>query len=98
MRTIQNIFDVVIDNGYYCSDNETGGSSYMCGSLSLAYHHGVINGTELLVAKEHIKHFLSSLGASKFLAVAVLNSLGLDYTCDKDRSIVFNKCLEIYLN
>lgn len=101
MRTLQEIFDVVIDNGYYCYSNEIGskfGSNYMCESLEKAYEFGVIDTLEKETALYSIRHFLRISGDCVYLISAVLDSLNLDYTCDKNWLFAGNKCLEIYRN
>lgn len=57
MRSIQEIFNVVIDSGYY-SDTDNG--RFMCISLNVAFYHaGIITYEERLAAKKAIDDFLT---------------------------------------
>lgn len=55
MRTLQQIFDAVIDAGYY-----PGITQFMCNALERAHHYGVITQEERVQAKVAINDYLAT--------------------------------------
>lgn len=62
MRTIQQIFDAVIEAGHYPSNRETYPSSnYMCNALDTAKGRDVITGSEYSKARMAIDTYMDKL-------------------------------------
>jgi hypothetical protein len=57
-RSVQQIFNVVIDNGIYTHISSKNSSQLMCMSLSIAYYQKLITKTECLKAKAAIHEYL----------------------------------------
>ena len=64
MRNIQEIFDTVIDSGFYKEETEsTGrGNKYMCNAIWFAKITGVINDDEWMMVNIEISQYLNPNG------------------------------------
>ena len=84
-RTLQEIFDVVIKNGYYCS-NKLYSRSYMCHSLCVACMHGVITEQEY---RKAILFFRTHTASSPIIIQALNYFIQTPYLS----ASIINKCL-----
>lgn len=86
MRTIQEIFNLVIDNGFY--EIESKGYAYMCHSLYSAYKNGCIGMDEVVLATDAIESYMQG---SEVIALVT----ALDSGLGKETS-TFRDCLLVY--
>lgn len=95
VRTLQQIFDAVIDSGLYSEE----GQSFMCLSLDDAYDRGVISEKEYNKGIKSIKVFIrrlphySAMHSTPPLA-CYLNALKGDFV----EVAPFSECLAVYQN
>lgn len=86
-KTLQEIFNLVIDNKYYHKDNFT----HMCYALNQAKFDGVITDIEYKKARNAIKHYLNKyakvLGSRNSMRVLLK---------EMNRSCEFEDSLKIY--
>lgn len=88
MRTIQEIFNTVIEKGLYPQNDTTDHSTnYMCISSNVAFRKDYISSAEYLLVEKVIKDYI---GSTNFSLIEHLESLGIPQ--EKDH------CLEIYQN
>ena len=101
MRSLQEIFDVVIDNGYYycIGPKPSGGYIYMCSALLSATNSELITGREHVFAKGEVMMFIESVNADmSYLLSVVYFNLHLNRDKVEDEIAARLKCLEIYRN
>jgi hypothetical protein len=88
MRTIQEIFNIIIEKGLYpYNDNVEHSTNYMCISADVAFRRGYISYDEYLLVKKDIKDYMGSTNST---LIEHLESLGISWKKDD--------CLEIYQN
>lgn len=81
-RSVQEIFNEVIECGYYTENRLSDFHPYMCGSILDAYNHNIISKTERKKALAAIREYMK-FGSSGYLAIC-LKDYGLPYSF-KDR-------------
>lgn len=78
-RKLQEIFNAVIDAGYYFSDKPQS-QEYMCHALESAFDAGVINITEAKKAKQAIRTYIDKLTSDKWYPTGCIKTLSYALT------------------
>ena len=84
VRSIQELFNYLIDNGYYRADNEQ--TSFMCNVLATFYRISIMEKPTILMALEEIRDYLAVTGCDSLVGALYKNSLHHS----------FEDCLNIY--
>lgn len=80
MKTMQEILNLMIDEGFYSDTERGGGSSYMCHALRNAELKGLITEKEYTDCTKKIKHYLDiELGSISDYLTDSLRDVGLPY-------------------
>lgn len=101
MRSLQEIFDIVIDKGDYHRVDPilSVGYVYMCPALNKAVSHGLITRCECAFAKGEVMMFMESVNADMSCLLSVVYfKLRLNPFKWEDEIVARLKCLEIYRN